>query len=122
MKYNIECMREIMLALENKLEISMTQKHNMITHEELVLTLENFSAPEVLHHLEILDKSDYIIAEPQYGDGTIVEYVTTAITPQGYEFLDSVRDNTAFGKLKSFANEHKGDAFSFLFEKFKALF
>lgn len=121
MKCDIKILRQIMLLLEDKLEITMLQEPRNVGYEELSSEMEGVSTPDVLHHLEILRQRDFINAEPEFGDGKYVEYWVTSITPKGYDFLDAVRDDTVWGKCLKFANEHKGAALSFLIEKFKAL-
>lgn len=121
MRYNTECLRQIMLLLEDKLDIAMTLEQKFVDYNELTREMKDFSTPEIIHHLNVLSDSGLIIAKPQFGDGKYVEYLIFDITSKGYEFLDIVRDNSAWKKFLKFVDEHKGVALNFVLEHIAAL-
>lgn len=110
-----------MLLLEENLEFSMTQEQNFVDYKYLSMKMESVSTPEILHHLDVLRNSKFINASVLYADDSIDEYLITGITPKGYEFLDEIRDDTAWGKFLKFADNHKGVALTFLIDKFMSL-
>jgi len=118
MKYDLKCLRQIMLLIEENLEISMTQERFFVDYKYLSMKMEGVSTPEILHHLDILHNSGFINASVLYADDSVDEYIITGITPKGYDFLDEIRDDTVWAKFLKFADKHKGAALNLLIEKF----
>ena len=111
MQRDLDLARKILLALEAK------------PHPKAVETLDidGYDDLSVRYHLNLLAQAKLIDYEPELTDtGRIIRVVAFNPSWQGYEFLDSVRTDAVWAKVKSQASE-KGTALPFDIAKSLAL-
>ena len=91
LKRDLELIRKLLFALEDK------------PGPEAVRTIEidGYDESAIKHHLLLLAQANLIDFEPeQTKTGRIIRVLVFNPSWQGYEFLDSVRDNTVWQKVK----------------------
>ncbi|MCF6515519.1 DUF2513 domain-containing protein [Lactobacillus sp. S2-2] len=94
-----------MLYIESNLEINES-----INPSEVVSKLD-YSEKDIFYSLNQLTKMKYIDSGVKFNydvKGTLVNISTSNITdinPIGHEFLDNVRDNSTWNKIKTYAKK-----------------
>ncbi len=99
MKLNPECIRAIMLYLEENLTMNSDLEINEISVFDLPGKI-NFSIEEIANTLLVLDDAGFIVCYRNDGDDAIVALDVYRITYTGYQFLESVRSDTVWKKVK----------------------
>ncbi len=94
MKRDIDLIRNILLDIEShndliSIYIEPNKEYNGINGSDL------------LFHINLLCDENYIIADINYILSGGAEVKIARLTNQGCDFLDSIRDDSAFGKLKA---------------------
>lgn len=95
MKLNHDCVRDLLLYLENNLSYT-----NSISIEGL--SLGNYSLEDLLYTADKLNEANYIkcIKSPCLFED-IPTIIVTDITYLGHQFLDTVRDQSIWENVKS---------------------
>ncbi len=99
MKLNPECIRTVMLYLEENLTMNSDLEINEISVFDLPGKI-NFSIEEIANTLLVLDDAGFIVCYRNDGDDAIVALDVYRITYTGYQFLESVRSDTVWEKVK----------------------
>jgi hypothetical protein len=99
MKLNPECIRAIMLYLEENLTMNSDLEINEISVFDLPRKI-NFSIEEIANTLLVLDDAGFIVCYRNDGDDAIVALDVYRITYTGYQFLESVRSDTVWKKVQ----------------------
>lgn len=99
MKLNPECIRAIMLYLEENLTMNSDLEINEISVFDLPRKI-NFSIEEIANTLLVLDDAGFIVCYQNDGDDAIVALDVYRITYTGYQFLESVRSDTVWKKVQ----------------------
>lgn len=109
MKRDYELVRKILLFLEEK-----------STPEAIACPkIEGYDDLAIKYHLLLLAQAQLIDYEPERTDtGRIIRVIAFSLSWQGHDFLDSVRNDAVWAKVKSQASE-KG--VSLPFEVLKSL-
>lgn len=93
MKLNYDCVRDLLLYLENNL-----------TYDNYVsignLKLNNYSSDELTYTSEKLTEAGYINSIIGHSDDYPV-IIVKSITYNGHQYLDSIRNNTIWKETKS---------------------
>src|SRR5687767_14319303 len=103
MQRDLDLIRKILFALETK------------PHPKAIETLEieGYDDLTVRYHLNLLAQAKLIDYEPELTNtGRIIKVLAFNPSWQGYEFLDAVRSEAVWNKVKSQATE-KGTALPF---------
>lgn len=93
MKRDLDLIRSILLEIErsNDLKTSCTSIAEALNHDVF----------EISHHVNLLLDAGYLIATPFKALGyKYNEYCIKRITNQGYDYLDSVRDEKVYSATK----------------------
>ncbi|MGC7561326.1 DUF2513 domain-containing protein [Pasteurella sp. PK-2025] len=90
MKRDWELIRKILLKLEQKVDSSPLDSDSF----------KGFSGEQVAYHYTILAEAGLIKIE-DYSTMTGGDCVAVNLTWQGHEFLDKIRSDTAWNKIKS---------------------
>lgn len=99
MKLNPECIRAVMLYLEENLAMNSDLEINEISVFDLPGKI-NFSIEEIANTLLVLDDAGFIVCYRNDGDDAIVALDVYRITYAGYQFLENVRSDTVWKKVK----------------------
>ena len=94
MKRDLELIRKILLALEEKESLSPRE-----------LTIEGYASKEISFHCVLLKEAEFIdaIIEPEFNSNTIV--LPIRLTWSGFEFLQLSRNETVWKKSINFLKE-----------------
>lgn len=96
MKLNYECVRDVLLYLENQDYFAPADGHIVafcpVYIEDIAAELPGYSLTEIYYTLSNLAQAGYIDANEQAFDFVIERYRVDRITFQGHEFLAKIRD------------------------------
>lgn len=99
MKLNPDCVRDILLTLEET-----TSYQSILSFEENTLPnlprLTDYTLEEVLYHLQKCDEAGFLCGVRYFPVSVIVE----GLHYRGHEFLNDVRENKIWAGIKSVAN------------------
>lgn len=93
MKLNHECIRDLLLYIEENLQYNDELEINKIS-------LNNYSIEELLYTTEKLVEADYLVCYTIEVDGEYSILLVHSMTYKGHQFLDTVRDNQVWLKTK----------------------
>lgn len=103
MKRNMDLCRKILLAIEEK--YIDTPIYN--------LKIENYPVEQIAYHCKILHDANLIFDyKANYGGNHIVSFGVGVLTWAGNEYLDKIRSNSIWNKIKNTLNE-KGISITF---------
>ena len=106
MKRDLDLIREIMLVLEDKMEYG---KNFQSTHLIEFMQDKTLSVEKLAYHLGLLVESDFLKAkEYKYLRGEPTDYLINTITSQGQDFIDTIRQDTTWNKIKEKASSIGG--------------
>ena len=98
MKRDLDLIREIMLVLEDKMEYGKNFKSTQLIE---VIQDKTLSAEKLAYHVGLLLENDFIKAkEYKYQSGEPTDYLINTITSQGQDFIDTIRQDTTWNKIK----------------------
>lgn len=117
MKLNLDCVRRILLCVENNTGVrkSCVFIDSGLEESELMIgnipmspfdyqaeLLKEFNNDELIYHLNYCAEAELLsISSPPDQYATIV----TNLTPKGHEFLANIRDDSFFNKVKDIGKE-----------------
>lgn len=105
MKLSCECVRDILLCLEQfpflKPDEDGMVEMDGILIEDLAKALPNYSEPDLLYTLCRLKEGGYINAVQKNADNVVILFVVTDMTFAGHELLERIRPETTWKKTLS---------------------
>lgn len=103
MKRDLELIRRILLAIENSGPQDRLSVSSFVT--------DTFPPAMVSLHIKLLLDCDYIEAFPlRYIGASYDDFIIKRITSNGYDYLDSVKNNTVWNKTKEKLSAVGGEA------------
>lgn len=100
MKLNQDCVRDLLLYLEENLTLN---DHLSVEN----ISLKNYSRDELLYTADKLYEAGYINCMRKIYDTTDLIILISSITYEGHQFLDNIRDDKVFAKTKSILSKFK---------------
>ena len=98
MRRDLDLIREIMLVLEDKMEYGKNFKSTQLIE---VIQDKTLSAEKLAYHVGLLVENDFIKEkEYKYQSGEPTDYLINTITSQGQDFIDTIRQDTTWNKIK----------------------
>ena len=94
MKLNQDCVRDLLLYLEENLILN-----DFLSIENI--SLKDYSTEELLYTADKLYEAGYINCSKKIYDNTDLIILISSITYTGHQFLDNIRDEKVFAKTKS---------------------
>ena len=114
MKRDLDLIRVIMLTLEEKMEYSQNFQSNKLIE---AINDETASMDKLAYHIGLLLESNFIKAiEYKHQSGEPTDYLINNITSKGQDFIDTIRQDTTWNKIKERAYNLGGFSLSFLIE------
>lgn len=114
MKRDLDLIREIMIVLEDKMEYGKNFKSTQLIE---VMQDKTLSAEKLAYHLGLLVESDLIRAkEYKYLSGEPTDYIINTVTSQGQDFIDTIRQDTTWNKIKEKASKIRDFTLSLLID------
>lgn len=95
MRLNNDCIREVMLYLENNLELD-----GNLDSTKLPQAIPNYSADDIIYSVSMLVDAEYLSVTPIKAFGMGPMYIIQSITWTGHEFLDNVRELQVWKETK----------------------
>ena len=104
MKLNLECIRSVMLTLES--ELSFADNGDCLTKNDVALEhlcelLPEYQKEDIFYSLFNLDQAGYLRISVHWGNGSVYECIVNYMTYNGHEFLNEIRDDKRWNKVKS---------------------
>lgn len=104
MKLNPDCIRDLLLHLENSLSVSQGEDNvfsfDPLTIAEISQSLPSYPAAELVNTIMTLEDGGFITAYADYCGTGIAELEVAQITYSGYQFIEKIRPDTVWGKIK----------------------
>lgn len=94
MKLNQDCVRDLLLYLEENLTLN---DHLSVEN----ISLKDYSSEELLYTADKLYEAGYINCSRKIYDNIDLVILVSSITYDGHQFLDNIRDEKVFAKTKS---------------------
>lgn len=102
MKLNIDCIRDVLIFLEENLEINDDLEIKSQNLHTICNALEGkYEKPEIAYTLLKLKEGGYIQAQKFMGNGIISNIIVSSITYEGHQFIESIRSETVFEEVKN---------------------
>lgn len=99
MRLDMDCVRDVLLALEKLTDVNENHLHRRITTEHVCKEVPNFDEKEVYNALYTLYQADFIEADNiDFCGGS--DIIVEAITWQGYELLNNLRSDQVWASMK----------------------
>lgn len=110
MVLDLECVRDVMLKIEEKSELDSDFKYHPIHAEQLCCSFEKYEPRVVLYTLIMLEEAEYIKVEKCSDFGFNCDYDPQKIevfdlTFLGTQYLNSVRNQNVWNKIKPFVKD-----------------
>ncbi|QXV71961.1 hypothetical protein [Staphylococcus phage vB_SarS_BM31] len=102
MELNHDCVRTLLLEIESNKQLGepLTEynfKDNVV--------FEKYDFETVMYTLLKLKEAEYIKIQLRWESGRVIGYLINDITWSGHEFLDNIRDNETWSKVKDVASK-----------------
>ncbi|OTN87558.1 hypothetical protein A5819_000004 [Enterococcus sp. 7E2_DIV0204] len=102
MKLNHDCIRDLMLSVEENLKIDEVLESSDL---ESFAFFSKYSEEDIVYTILKLSEAHYLKVETQYGDDTLQTLLITDVTWSGHQFLDTIRDNKVWKNTKSIVSK-----------------
>jgi hypothetical protein len=100
MKRDMELMRKILFAIEEKYEPGDGTLFG--------LKIDGYDMKVVAEHCDFLYQQGLVKTyKPQFGDNTIIVFAVGNLTNRGYDYLELIRNNEVWDKTKTEIEEKK---------------
>ena len=107
MKLNPDCIRAVLIAIEDCHKISIDEDGDVsmesLPVEDIYNALPDFSREDIFYSLFNLDQGGYVETYSTDAGDEIVMYGIRYMTYEGHEFLDKIRDPERWKTVKSIA-------------------
>lgn len=94
MRLNHDCLRDILLYIEE----NTSDKVNTISIKKLISDLPEYDKDTIFYHIRQIGNAG-LVDHVGYGEGLPID--TTCLSWQGHEYVDNIRDNKIWSKIKS---------------------
>lgn len=102
MKFDLECVRDILLFIEAKRNVSVDSagcvELEPISMREIWKALPDRDNADIAYSLELLDEAGLIDMSTLDADGALVEAFISRLTFHGHEYLETIRPETVWKK------------------------
>lgn len=99
MKLNPDCLRDILLYIE---DVTDLDNHPVIEPTDLPAPLNSYESSEVMYHIKQAELSNLILDCKWYMDGSCsIKY----LTPDGHQFVGNIQSPKLWSKVKSITQD-----------------
>ena len=98
MRLNPDCIRDILLYLEDKIDA----ENDCVSFNELVDNLGKYNRNMLYYHVNQISKHDFV-DDVMYASNEPL--FISDLTPKGHEFLANIRSNTKWNKVKGISEK-----------------
>jgi Hypothetical protein (DUF2513). len=110
LKLNRECVRDILLVLEEFKYDEILNTTDLKENERL----SKYDFFEAVYAIEKLKEAGYINGKVLYADNTVYDVSVKSITWDGHQFLDNIRDDGIWKVTKNIASKFSSVSISML--------
>lgn len=104
MELNKDCVRDVLLSCEELLKMDEDGYMNSLSHEELGQALSNYKIEDIIYTVVKLEEAGFLDVKVTRAFGNIIVDMTIKdITFNGHEFLNDIRDDDNWKKVKEIA-------------------
>lgn len=104
MELNNDCVRDVLLSCEELLKMDEEGYMNSLSHEELEQVLPNYKTEDIIYTVVKLKEAGFLDVKVTRASGNIlVDVRINDITFTGHEFLNDIRDDDNWKKVKDIA-------------------
>lgn len=104
MELNKDCVRDVLLSCEEMLKMDEEGYMNSLSHEELEQVLPNYKTEDIIYTVVKLKEAGFLDVKVTRASGNIlVDVRINDITFTGHEFLNDIRDDNNWKKVKEIA-------------------
>lgn len=97
MKLNPDCLRDILLYIEDVTDLDHPLS---IDPYDIPDELSSYSKSEIMYHIKQAQLSDLILVSSEYVDGgCLIRY----LLPEGHQFISNIREESNWNKTKNIA-------------------
>lgn len=100
MKLNYDCVRELLLTLEENLVMDDSLSYPSLNLKQVCEKMPDFSRADIAYASTKLLEAEYIEANSIESDSKIIKIVYSSITYEGHQYLDSIRDSKLWSTVK----------------------
>lgn len=104
MKLNLDCIRDILFLLEEKLTISSDLEILTLELDEISSILSTYDVGEISNTLIVLNEAGFIVCDTFFSSDFIEDISVSRITYSGYQFLESIRPEPVWHKVKNISS------------------
>lgn len=111
MKRNLELIRELLFYFDNK------STDHVVRSESI--ELDDYAPEDIQYHLVLMFQAGFLSGEGLHSGSTprrIIEVLPQNLTWEGHEYLDSIRDDEVWRKIKNLGPTIGGLTFSMIKE------
>ena len=101
MRLNPECIRDLLLTVEDTTTISNAMEYYI--DQDNFPRLANYSHEEILYHIRQCKMAELITNAHFYDGGDLV--IIPDLSPKGHEFLENIRSDNMWNNTKAVANK-----------------
>ena len=104
MELNKDCVRDVLLSCEELLKMDEEGYMISLSHEELEQVLPNYKTEDIIYTVVKLKEAGFLDVKVTRASGNIlVDVRINDITFTGHEFLNDIRDDNNWKKVKAIA-------------------
>lgn len=104
MELNKDCVRDVLLCCERLLKMNDNGFMNDLSPEDLQKELQDYQLTDITYTVLKLEEADLLNAKVIKAWGnSVVDIIIYDITFEGHEFLDNIRDDSNWKKVKDAA-------------------
>lgn len=100
MRINYDCIRDILLCLEDSIVYTDNLSFDDVCLQDLYSKLPDYGKQDIAYSLLMLKEANYIHASIIDADGIIVNVFVSGITFEGHKYLDTVRSSPIWEETK----------------------
>jgi len=108
MKLNYDCLRQLLIALEKSTFLDEELNYEYGTFYDIVKLMPDFQQNEIAYTTILAEESGLIIANIIDADDGFVDCLYQRLTFEGHQFLDTIRDNNVWNKVKRVISKVSG--------------
>ncbi len=101
MVLNYDCVRDILLTLEEHLTLDDDLQYQDISLNELSGLLPDYSLADIAYASKMLTEADYIDTAIIDADGQIITIHYFSLTFEGHKYLDTIRSPQLWSDIKT---------------------
>ena len=109
MKLNVDCVRDVMLKIEELQRVFVNDngevEKDALWIDSLYSALSNYGKEEIFYALYNLDQAGYIDISVQWINGCVYTCAINHMTYEGHEFLSKIRPATVWEKTTGIAGK-----------------